>query len=291
MRNNILRLLAIAALILVTNSALLAQRLVSIYGTAQVAGRDAVVHIWVVLPPGADANQTALEALRSQGARPFLPGEFSTTGLVWDQFFDGSSGNDFVTQYYNPNGDPTNGAGQIALSNTHRTWTSVADSKFEFDPGGTTTRCPSLVRECPGPQSYDGFNDVAWLPLSGCCTLGVTWYSTSIDEADMALNTKFPWATNGENYDVETVYLHENGHVAGLGHSDIEEAVMYAYYSGLRRVLDPDDIAGIIHLYPRNEEPPDGGSCPFGQPGDLCDANSECCSGKCTGKPGAKTCK
>jgi hypothetical protein len=275
---------------LATNGALLAQQLVSVYGRAQIGGRDAVVHVWVVLPPGADANQVALEALRSQGARPFLPGEFSTTGLVWDQFFNSNGDNDSVVQHYNPAGEPTTAA-LTALTKTHTNWTSVASSRFAFSYGGTTDRCPSLVRECPGPQSYDGLNDVAWLPLSGCCTLGVTWYSTSVDEADMALNSKFPWATNGQDYDLESVYLHENGHVAGLGHSEVEQAVMYAYYSGLRLVLRQDDIDGLITLYPLNEEPPDGGACTLGQQGEFCSENSQCCSGKCTGKPNFKSCK
>jgi hypothetical protein len=36
-----------------------------------------------------------------------------------------------------------------------------------------------------------GFNDVAWMRLSGCGILGVTWYNNTTDEADMALNTRF----------------------------------------------------------------------------------------------------
>ena len=107
---------------------------------------------------------------------------------------------------------------------------------------------------CPyhlGPQFFDGFNDVAWLQLSGLNTLGVTWFSDVTDEADMALNTNFPWSTNGvDDFDVETVMLHENGHVLGLGHSEVEAAVMFATYSKPRVTLDPDDIAGIESLYP-----------------------------------------
>jgi hypothetical protein len=113
------------------------------------------------------------------------------------------------------------------------------------------------VRECDGDQVFDGLNDVAWLELKGCCTLGVTWYGTSTDEADMALNTKFNWATDGVNhYDAETVYLHENGHVGGLKHSDVIEAVMYKSYQGVRRVLHQDDINGISSLYPTSTGTP-----------------------------------
>ena len=108
---------------------------------------------------------------------------------------------------------------------TQDTWTAVSDSTFAFSYD-TTDRCPSLVRECQGPQVFDGFNDVAWLELRGCCTLRVTWFGTSMDEADMALNTKFNWTND---YDPETVFLHENGHVVGLGHSNVVGAVMEAY--------------------------------------------------------------
>ena len=212
MSKAIFRFCAIAGLVLGSVAALSAQpRVVSKFGAARVAGRDVIVHMWVVVPPGLDENEVALEALRGQGARPFQGDEFSTTGLVWDVFSDGIPGNDIVTEYYNSQNDPTSGgAGLQALLNKQATWTNEPTSSFAFFFGGSTTRCPSLVQECPGAQAFDGNNDVGWLALGGCCTLAVAWYGTSIDEADIALNTNFPWATDGVNhYDVETVMLHE----------------------------------------------------------------------------------
>jgi len=66
------------------------------------------------------------------------------------------------------------------------------------------------------------------------------------------MNTKFSWSIGGSNgYDVESVILHENGHVVGLGHSEVGDAVMYAYYvEEPRRLLHLDDIDGITFLYP-----------------------------------------
>ena len=212
-----------------------------------VPGKDLIVHVWVVVPPGTDRNEAAVAALAQQGARPFTHDEFTTIALKWDQFSDSDPENDFVTQNYNKKNDPTNGGGIIALLNTHDSWNNVATSSFTFEYGVDTKRCPSLVKECKGPQKFDGNNDVAWLRLSGSTTLGVTWSGTSIDEADMALNTNFNWVTD---FDVETVYLHENGHVAGLGHSQYDTAIMYAYYQGQNRVLQQDDKDGIIFLYP-----------------------------------------
>lgn len=214
-----------------------------------VPGRDLYVHVLVEVPAGRGKAEVVREALSHQGARP-LTENFTTTGLVWNQFKDGDPGNNFVTQFYNPANQPLSGAG-TALRNSRATWTNVTTSNFAFASGGTTSRCPSMVRECRGPQVYDGSNDVGWLALGGCCTLGVTWYSTTRDEADMVLNTKFPWSTTGGKYDLETVFLHENGHVAGLGHSSVVAAVMYNSYQGIRRVLHTDDINGITALYPQ----------------------------------------
>jgi hypothetical protein len=52
--------------------------------------------------------------------------------------------------------------------------------------------------------------------------------------------------------DVETVALHEIGHILGLQHTNVDGAVMFPFVSAnttLRR-LQPDDLAGIRSLYP-----------------------------------------
>ena len=57
------------------------------------------------------------------------------------------------------------------------------------------------------------------------------------------------------NVDLLTVAAHEIGHTLGLGHSNDPDALMYAAYSGPRRFLSPDDIAGIQDLYGAASEP------------------------------------
>jgi hypothetical protein len=209
--------------------------------------KDMLVHIWLVVPPGENRNDAAVDALAQHGARPFTAEEYSTIDLFWDRFSDGNPGNDSVIQNYNPKKDPTNGNGLTALLNTHNSWNGVSTSSFTFDYGGETGRCPSLVDECKGRQNFDGNNDVAWVALRSANTLGVTWSGTSIDEADMALNTKFNWTTD---FDAETVFLHENGHAVGLGHSADINAIMYPSYQAQNRILQQDDIDGITFLYP-----------------------------------------
>ena len=50
-------------------------------------------------------------------------------------------------------------------------------------------------------------------------------------------------------FDLQSVFLHENGHVAGLGHSTDTNAVMYPSYQTARCALGADDRAGIAALY------------------------------------------
>jgi len=225
-------------------------------GIAKVQGQDALVDVTVVVPRGRDPREVANEALAAQGARPFDSAGlgskgFTITGLVWD--------NQPVVQNYNPGSDTTkpepaslNGNGGTALTNTHGTWDGVTTSFFDINSGGITDRCPSLVRECKGPQFFDGKNDVAWLQLQKGI-LGVTWFSTSIDEADIALSTRFTWndgCVDVENsFDAQAVFLHENGHTVGLGHSDDKNAIMYKYYLSAQCALGTDDNEGVTYLY------------------------------------------
>jgi hypothetical protein len=53
-------------------------------------------------------------------------------------------------------------------------------------------------------------------------------------------------------FDVETVGLHELGHILGLQHSDVAGSVMFPTVSAnfTKRVLTADDLAGIRQLYP-----------------------------------------
>ena len=228
-------------------------QVISAFG--KIPGQDLYAHVIVVVPPGADKKQTVGESLRQQGLKPFDSLDFSTTGMVHDQFRDGTSNPVFI-QNYNPANDPT-GDGHSILKASQIIWNDVPSSNFVFmqpDVSNdlTTDRCPSLVKECPGRQVTDSFNDVAWMSIKDRNTLGVTWYSTNADEADMALNTNFTWKVNSNapnTFDPLTVLIHENGHVLGLGHSDVEGTIMEAIYEGVRQTLHNDDICGIQTLY------------------------------------------
>lgn len=217
----------------------------------KVPGQDLYAHVWIVVPHGSDKNQIVNESLRQQGLKPFDHSDFSTTGMVHDEFTNGPTNSKFV-QNYNSVNEPV--AAKSILKSTQYKWTNVANSNFAFsDTIIETDRCPSLVKECPGRQVTDTFNDVAWMSIKDRNTLGVTWYNTNSDEADMALNTNFPWNTNENDFDIETVYLHENGHVLGLGHSVVGGSIMEAVYVDARQTLTQDDKCGIQTLYGNTE--------------------------------------
>jgi hypothetical protein len=205
------------------------------------------VEILVVVGKDESARAAKARALEAQHAKPAPPtptsNAYSFTGLRWDALP--------VRQYYNPAGERAAGA-QTALTNTHPAWSNVSGSTYRIGFGGTTARCPSIVRECPGAQRTDGFNDVGWAQLSNG-TLGVTWSTSNPDEADMAISTRYGWTTGctqqGSAIDLQSVMLHENGHVAGLGHSSDINAVMYPSYQTARCSLGTDDRAGLAALY------------------------------------------
>jgi hypothetical protein len=237
---------AVVGLLVAAAPASAAQRVIGVEGVAKHNPR-LHVEILVQVPAGASARTAANNALAAQGATrapdPPQSAAYTFTGLHWDVLP--------VRQNYNGAGSRTSGA-QTALNNTYPDWSSVSGSTYRIQSGGTTPRCPSLVQECPGRQFNDRFNDVGWARL-GSGILGVTWSTSGVDEADMAISTRYAWSTGcrqvGGAFDLESVYLHENGHVAGLGHSSDPSAVMYPSYQTARCSLAADDRNGIAALY------------------------------------------
>lgn len=68
---------------------------------------------------------------------------------------------------------------------------------------------------------------------------------------DLHFDDAETWTTNNPptGIDFLSVAVHEIGHTLGLDHSANTNAIMYAFYSGIKRNLHSDDVAGMSSIY------------------------------------------
>ena len=197
---------------------------------------------------------------------------------------------------------------ETAVDASFATWQSA-------NCGGST---PNLIfkglqpSECQRAEfnSTGNVNTIAFLdPFQDPCAdqayssfafaVTIVWHNTSTGEildADMMINDQLatnrfaggPYANcpplgcpsgNPGDADLASIVTHEAGHFIGIGHSEVEEATMFASAARTsieKRTLDPDDIEAVCDIYP-----PDSGdldqSCDWTPTGGLelnCETNS-----------------
>jgi hypothetical protein len=157
-----------------------------------------------------------------------------------------------------------------AIAHAFSTWTSAA-----CEGGGH----PSIGVRDLGSVSCDEveynsdqgnvhvivFHDDFWPHNDPYNTLALTTVTFDhetgeIFDADMEINATVPLTVGDPvppgGYDFASIVTHEAGHFLGLAHSGDMSATMFYYYSPgstSKRMLTPDDVAGICATYP-----PDG---------------------------------
>jgi len=157
---------------------------------------------------------------------------------------------------------------QQAVDRAFHTWQAVPNVSLSSEFVGFT----GLPPVSGDGANVIGFEDHPELDrVLGATSFTLDTVTGEILESDIFLNSTFPWsvAASGEagRQDVESIVVHELGHLHGLGHSALgeteilagggrrvlgESSIMFpiAFTAGsVNRTLHPDDVAGISDLY------------------------------------------
>ena len=159
---------------------------------------------------------------------------------------------------------------QAAVGRAFAQWQAVPTSAIAYQFAGLTAGLPG---DEDGLSTLGFRNRPELDRVLASTNFLVDISSGALLESDIFFNSSFSWSTApaGElgRFDLESIALHEIGHLSGLGHSALgetelregggrrvlgAEAVMFpiAFGSGTiaGRTLKADDIAGISDLYP-----------------------------------------
>ncbi|KAK8587778.1 hypothetical protein V6N13_086752 [Hibiscus sabdariffa] len=132
------------------------------------------------------------------------------------------------------------------LTAAFKSWADVSQLKFAKASKGTR----SDIRIGFFPKDHGDGNPFKDGEFAHAYYPQVGWFH---------FNSKWKWTfdpsgKDGKNkVDVQSISVHEIGHLIGLNHSDLKSAVMYAYFApGItKRDLTQDDKDGIQALYPK----------------------------------------
>src|SRR5688572_15952295 len=162
---------------------------------------------------------------------------------------------------------------QTEVASAFATWEAVPTATIAFQFVGFTSA---------EPFEDDGLTVVGFQAepdlerVLGATGFVVDIITGEIVESDIFFNSAFPWSTaaagDDTRVDLQSVAVHEVGHLLGLGHSALGEtelrpeggrrvfatgAVMFPISLGrgaiADRELQPDDIAGVSDLYPAGD--------------------------------------
>jgi hypothetical protein len=168
---------------------------------------------------------------------------------------------------------------QTAITTSFNVWDTVDSAELSAEFAGFTAA---------NPVSGDGMTVLGYQSRTdldrvlAATNFIIDVQTGAIVESDIFFNTAFPWSTDPAGitgrHDVQSIAVHEIGHLLGLGHSAIgetevitggrrvlgAESVMFpiAFAPGAvhDRTLKADDLAGITDIYGTNTARRDRGS-------------------------------
>lgn len=161
---------------------------------------------------------------------------------------------------------------QAAVTRAFDTWDAVPTATVSYRFGGYTAAVPG---DADGRSTLGFLHEPTLDRVLATTSYLIDGSTGELLEADIFFNSVFAWsAAEGggtDRWDLQTIAVHEVGHLNGLGHSAIGETT--ASPSGRRvessesvmfpialpvgdisaRTLKADDIAGISDLYPTED--------------------------------------
>jgi hypothetical protein len=169
---------------------------------------------------------------------------------------------------------------QATVAHAFSTWQAVSTASLSFEFVGFTGGEPG---QQDGMSTLGFVNRPELERVLGSTNFLIDRTTGQLLEADIFFNSAFPWsvAPSGESgkFDLESIVLHETGHLIGLGHSALgeteprpgggrrviaAEAVMFpiAFSPGsiTDRSLKADDTAGVSDVYRNTKFNQDTGS-------------------------------
>lgn len=148
-------------------------------------------------------------------------------------------------KYANFSPDLDEAAVKNAIEIAFKQWSSVSPLNFSEVSGTSDITFKWGAKDHGCGIAFDGPSKV----------LAHAYFPGTIKEGTVDFDEDEFWTDDNPatGIDLATVALHELGHTLGLNHSNVEKAIMFAFYGGRLLTLFPDDVAGIQSLYgPRN---------------------------------------
>lgn len=183
------------------------------------------------------------DPMTEYGPRP----KFELMGVGWDGI--GRRGTAMSYYFQNGTADVPGDLEKYEVLRALSTWTEVIDVAVSEAGGPGEPRCIEV-------GWYTGHHGDG-IPFDGPGgVVGHAFYpSHTVPEQPFAGDVHFDDAEYwqiGTGIDVYSVALHELGHSLGLGHSADPTAIMFGVYvpGKIHGGLKPDDLAGILTLYP-----------------------------------------
>lgn len=190
-------------------------------------------------------------------------GRFTLTDTIPARWFEPDNGAP-VVMHSNFENAPVDA--EAAIQASRDIWSGVPNSTFRYQNGGLTSSAGFQQDDLNVISFGDPLRQID-KPINCSGVLAIGGYFRSQTEVRFMHEQNFFRIVEGDLVfadgweecpffsvpsNIAEIATHELGHVLGLGHSDNPDAIMFAIarLNGRGAFLHPDDVAGLLFLYP-----------------------------------------